>query len=161
MTKPKQRAYGIDIARLTSMFMVVLLHNLGRGGVLDWTLDSIRDLAFMAIENYAIVAVNVFALMSGYLSAGRPIKGRSIFSIWATACFWSTATALTGFALGQISKIELFASPFPVSTAEYWYLNSFLLLQLMVPFLNCAIESLTSCQLGLTSSALLLSLIHI
>ena len=51
MTKPKQRAYGIDIARLTSMFMVVLLHNLGRGGVLDWTLDSIRDLAYMAIEN--------------------------------------------------------------------------------------------------------------
>lgn len=157
MTKPKQRAYGIDIARLTSMFMVVLLHNLGRGGVLDWTLDSIRDLVYLAIENYAIVAVNVFALMSGYLSAGRPLKGRSIFSIWATACFWSTATALTGFALGQISKIELFTSPFPVSTAEYWYLNSFLLLQLMVPFLNCAIESLTSFQLGLASSALLIA----
>lgn len=50
MTKPKQRAYGIDIARLTSMFMVVLLHNLGRGGVLDWTLDSIRDLAYLQLK---------------------------------------------------------------------------------------------------------------
>lgn len=157
MTEPKQRAYGIDIARLTAMFMVVLLHNLGRGGVLDWTLDSIRDIAYLAIENYAIVAVNVFALISGYLSAGKPLKGRSIFSIWATACFWSTATALTGFALGQIGKVELLTSPFPVSTAEYWYLNSFLILQLMVPFLNCAIASLTSFQLGVSTLALLIA----
>lgn len=157
MTGPKERAYGIDIARLTAMFMVVLLHNLGRGGVLDWTIDSIRDLAFLGIENYAIIAVNVFALISGYLSAGKPLKARSIFSIWATACFWSTATALTGFALKQIGLTDLFKSPFPVSTAEYWYLNSFLLLQLMVPFLNCAIASLTSVQLGITTSGLLIA----
>lgn len=119
MTGPKERAYGIDIARLTAMFMVVLLHNLGRGGVLDWTIDSIKDLAFLGIENYAIIAVNVFALISGYLSAGKPLKARSIFSIWATACFWSIATALTGYTLGQISKTDLLTSPFPLSNAEY------------------------------------------
>lgn len=157
MTEPKQRAYGIDIARLAAMYMVVILHNLGRGGVLDWTLDSIRDLAYLSVENYAIIAVNVFAMISGYLSAGRPLKGRSIFSIWATACFWSAATALTGFALGQIGKFDLFVSLFPVSTAEYWYLNSFLLLQLMVPFLNCAIASITSFQLGILTLALLIA----
>lgn len=44
------RQYGIDIARLASMFMVVLLHNLLQGGVLDWTLDSMRDLLYMALE---------------------------------------------------------------------------------------------------------------
>lgn len=157
MKESKQRAYGIDIARLTAMFMVVLLHNLGQGGILDWTLDSARDLTYLGIENYAIVAVNVFALISGYLSAGKPLKARSIFSIWATACFWSTATGLTGFSLGQFSITDLLKSAFPVSTAEYWYLNSFLLLQLMVPFLNCAITSLTSVQLGIASSGLLIA----
>lgn len=126
-------------------------------GVLDWTIDSIKDLAFLGIENYAIIAVNVFALISGYLSAGKPLKARSIFSIWATACFWSIATALTGYTLGQISKTDLLTSPFPLSTAEYWYLNSFLLLQLMVPFLNCAIATLTSAQLGIATSCLLIA----
>lgn len=157
MSESKQRAYGIDIARLSAMFMVVLLHNLGRGGILDWTIDSIRDLAFLGIENYAIIAVNVFALISGYLSAGKPVKARHIFSIWATACFWSIATALTGFALGQVGKTDLLKSLFPITTAEYWYLNSFLLLQLMVPFLNCAIRSLTSVQLGIATSGLLIA----
>lgn len=157
MKKFKQRLYGIDIARLAAMFMVVTLHNLGQGCVLDWTIDSIRDCAYLALENYAIIAVNVFALISGYLSAGKPLKARSIFSIWTTACFWSVASALLGFALGQISVIDLLASPFPVSTAEYWYLNSYLLLQLLVPLLNCAIESLTASQLGITSATLLVA----
>lgn len=157
MKESKQRAYGIDIARLTAMFMVVLLHNLGRGGILDWTLDSVSDLAYLGIENYAIVAVNVFALISGYLSAGKPLKARSIFSIWATACFWSMTTGVTGFSLGQFSITDLLKSAFPVSTAEYWYLNCFLLLQLIVPFLNCAITSLTSVQLGIATSGLLIA----
>lgn len=155
MNKSKQRLYGIDVARLTAMFMVVVLHNLGRGGVLDWTIDSIRDYAYLALENYAIVAVNVFALISGYLSAGKPLRARSIFSVWGTACFWSVATALTGFALGQINENDLIASPFPVSTGEYWYLNSYLLLQLLIPILNCAIESLSAPQLGIVSGSLL------
>lgn len=87
MDKSKQRLYGIDIARLTAMFMVVVLHNHGRGGVLDWTIDSMRDCVYLALEYYAIVAVNVFALISGYLSAGKPLRTRSIFSVWSTACF--------------------------------------------------------------------------
>ena len=157
MDKSKQRLYGIDIARLTAMFMVVVLHNLGRGGVLDWTIDSMRDWVYLALENYAIVAVNVFALISGYLSAGKPLRARSIFSVWSTACFWSASTALVGFVLGQINENDLLVSPFPISTGEYWYLNSYLLLQLLIPVLNCGIKSFTASQLGIVSGSLLVA----
>ena len=157
MDKSKQRLYGIDIARLTAMFMVVVLHNLGRGGVLDWTIDSMKDWVYLALENYAIVAVNVFALISGYLSAGKPLRARSIFSVWSTACFWSVSTALVGFVLGQINENDLLVSPFPISTGEYWYLNSYLLLQLLIPVLNCGIKSFTASQLGIVSGSLLVA----
>ena len=157
MDKSKQRLYGIDIARLTAMFMVVVLHNLGRGGVLDWTIDSMRDWVYLALENYAIVAVNLFALISGYLSAGKPLRARSIFSVWSTACFWSVSTALVGFVLGQINENDLLVSPFPISTGEYWYLNSYLLLQLLIPILNCGIKSFTASQLGIVSGSLLVA----
>lgn len=100
MNKSKQRLYGIDIARLTAMFMVVVLHNLGRGGVLDWTMDSIGDAIYLALENYAIVAVNVFALISGYLSAGKPPRARSIFSVWGTACFLVRSHCASGIRSG-------------------------------------------------------------
>lgn len=63
------RQYGIDIARLASMFMVVLLHNLLQGGVLDWTLDSMRDLLYMTLENCSIIAVNIFARIAGIMES--------------------------------------------------------------------------------------------
>lgn len=47
----ESRQYGIDIARLSAMFMVVLLHNLLQGGILDWTLDSAKDLMYMTLDN--------------------------------------------------------------------------------------------------------------
>ena len=56
---------------------------------------------------------------------------------------------------GQINKNDLISSPFPVSTGEYWYLNSYLLLQLLAPILNCAVESLSAPHLGVLSGSLL------
>lgn len=53
------------------MFMVVLLHNLGRGGVLDWSLATRGELIYACLNNAASVAVNVFAIISGYLAVGR------------------------------------------------------------------------------------------
>ena len=94
------RNYGVDIARLTSMFMVVLLHNLGQGGLLDWTFASPRSFVYVTIENFAIVAVNVFALISGYLSSGRPITPRRALSLWGCAFFWSGLLAFVGLAGG-------------------------------------------------------------
>lgn len=95
-----KRNYGIDIARLTCMFMVVLLHNLWQGGVLDWSLSTPRSLVYVTLENYAIVAVNVFALISGYISSGRSMKPRRALDLWASAFFWSGTLALVGLAGG-------------------------------------------------------------
>ena len=62
MKKIKQRLYGIDIARLAAMFMVVTLHNLDQGCVLDWTIDSIRDCAYLTLENCAIESLTASQL---------------------------------------------------------------------------------------------------
>ena len=69
------------------MYMVVLLHNLGSGGLLDWTLCSTRSLAYLTLENYAIVAVNIFALIGGYVAPGKLINPSRLFDLWFTAFF--------------------------------------------------------------------------
>lgn len=81
------RNYGIDLARLVSMLMVVTLHNLGHGGALDWTLDSRNHIVYAALENYSIIAVNVFALISGYLSCGKQPDYKRSLSLWGDAIF--------------------------------------------------------------------------
>lgn len=101
------RNYGIDAARLVSMLMVVILHNLGHGGVLDWTLDSRNDIVYAAIENYSIIAVNIFALISGYLSCGKQPNYKRSPSLWGDAIFWSGAMALVGYIRGDIGGVLL------------------------------------------------------
>lgn len=150
-----ERNYGIDVARLVSMFLVVLLHNLGHGGILDWTFDSKRDIAYAVIENYSIIAVNVFALISGYLSGGKRVKIRHVLSLWGAAVFWSFTTTIIGLARGDFGPEAVVESLFPVLTHEYWYLNSFLILQLFSPLLSSALKTLEQRRVFASAFALL------
>lgn len=138
------RQYGIDVARLSAMFMVVLLHNLLQGGVLDWTLDSTKDLMYMTLENYAIIAVNVFALISGYLGVGKAFRPTKLIRLWVAAFTWSAASAIFGLCIGTQVDSWFYWSFFPVLGQSYWYFNSFILLELFVPILNAAVEKLKS-----------------
>ena len=131
-----ERNYGIDIARLTCMFMVVLLHNLNQGGLLDWTFSSPRSFAYITLENYARVAVNVFALISGYLSSGRPITFRRALGLWGCAFFWSGSLALVGLAGGAEPGVWAIRAFFPLLGNLYWYLSAFFLLQILICFVG-------------------------
>ena len=64
--KMKKRNYGIDLLRLVAMYMIVILHVLGNGGVLEATNGLKNSLAwFMEIGSYC--AVNCYAIISGYV----------------------------------------------------------------------------------------------
>ena len=138
----KKRCYGVDIARMLSMFMVVLLHNLNQGGVLDWEVSSGRALVYLTLENYAIVAVNVFSLISGYLSVGHAVKPSRMFDLWFAAFFWSVFTSIVGIATGVEPDGWFVSCLFPVCNVKYWYLDAFLTMQLFLPFINGGIERL-------------------
>ena len=153
----RQREYGLDIARLASMFMVVLLHNLGRGGVLDWSLATRGELIYACLNNAASVAVNVFAIISGYLAVGRKTNWRKVLGLWETAVFWSVSTALVGLLGGAEPGPWLYRAFFPVLTSRYWYLSSYLVMQLLLPFVCEGIERLESRRIGRLSVLLVIA----
>ena len=63
-----KRNYGIDLLRMILMLMVVILHVLGHGGVLDATTPlSAKYCVSWLIESFAYCAVNCYALISGYV----------------------------------------------------------------------------------------------
>lgn len=152
----RQREYGLDIARLASMFMVVLLHNLGRGGVLDWSLATRGELIYACLNNAASVAVNVFAIISGYLAVGKKTNWRKVFGLWGIAVFWSVSTALVGLLGGTEPGPWLYRAFFPVLTSRYWYLSSYLVMQLLLPFVCEGIERLEPRRTGRLSVLLVI-----
>ena len=137
------------------MYMVVLLHNLGSGGLLDWTLCSTRSLAYLTIENYAIVAVNIFALISGYVASGKLIKPTRLFDLWFTAFFWSSTMALVGLAKGATPGVWTVRAFFPLLGNVYWYLSAYIVLQLFVPILDAGTRRLGAGNTLLLSAVLI------
>ena len=65
----EKRNYGIDFLRIYSMFLVVLLHSLGQGGLLQNLSITDKQYSFVwLLEIFAYCAVNIFGLISGYVS---------------------------------------------------------------------------------------------
>lgn len=61
-----KRNYGIDLLRLVSMFLIVVLHSLSRGALVGVAPFNIHYEAGFLIEALTYCAVNCFALISGY-----------------------------------------------------------------------------------------------
>lgn len=109
----------------------------------------------MILENCSIIAVNVFALISGYLGVGRKVHVRKLVGLWVAAFTWSAGMAIVGLTRGAQIGLWLYRSFFPVLANDYWYFNSFLALQLFVPILNAGISVIGNVATLLLSLGLL------
>lgn len=64
--KGTRRNYGIDALRLFSMLLVVTLHVLGHGGVLENLVGKKYAVCWL-LECFSFCAVNCYGIISGYV----------------------------------------------------------------------------------------------
>lgn len=139
-----KRNFGIDIARIMSMFMVVALHNLNQGGVLKNTTSVIGFLSAYELFNLAIVAVNVFALITGYVYSGKGIKLKRVVGLYLEVLFISVFSLVVYIPFfGLPNNVDVIKSIFPLLTGTYWYYNAYIGLVLIEPVLRIGVNSLT------------------
>jgi surface polysaccharide O-acyltransferase-like enzyme len=144
-----KREYGIDLLRLVSMFMVVLLHVLGHGGFLSQIVtNSVNYNGVWFLEIAAYCAANVFAMITGYLMVQSKFKAERILGIWFQTFFYSFGISLVFFIVAPltIGKTGLLMSLFPILTNQYWYVTSYFGLFFCIPALNWVISKLTKRQ---------------
>lgn len=140
--KKDNRIYGADIARIIAMLMVVVLHNLLNGGILKSNNVQLSNLTYWLIENLMIVAVNVFAMISGFLLVNSQFKWKRILGLWRTVFFWSAIPTLAlMLVFKNINVTYLVKSFFPVLFKQYWYFNGYIVLFIVMPFLNVGFRS--------------------
>ena len=139
-----KRNYGIDLLRMVLMFMVVLLHVLGHGGVLDATEQlTLRYSASWLLETLGFCSVNCYAIISGYVYYNRKYRLSSFAQIWLQALIYSLGIAICVW----ISKPECFSIGdlidyvLPVSTGRYWYFTAYAGLFVLIPFLNAGVNA--------------------
>ena len=145
----RERNYGIDLFRIISMFMIVMLHVLNHGGFLSLAgLDTFKGSALMSLEVICFCSVNCFALVSGYVGFGSKHKSKGIINLCLQVLFYCFAFTLV-YILGKlyldesISKSFILFSLFPTLFQRYWYFSAYFCLFFFMPLLDFIVEKVS------------------
>lgn len=154
---------GIDCLKIFAMLMVVTLHMLNFGGILqNVRVFSVNYELSWAIEAMCYCAVNVYVMITGYVYAGREIRLSRFFMLWLTVFFYSVGVTWTLKLLGNpTGSLELASSFFPILRKQYWFFNCYAALFLFIPVLNLIVKNKQLLQYYLIISILLFSILPV
>lgn len=140
-----KRNYGIDALRILSMFMIVVLHILGQGGILgNVKVGTTQYAVAWFLESMAYCAVNCYALISGYVGIKTKFRYSRILVLWLQVIFYTILITLA-FAVvlpGSVTAGVWKNTFFPIITNQYWYLTAYFGMFILIPLMNTAINNL-------------------
>lgn len=144
--REEKRQRGLDLLRVVSMFLVVILHLLGRGGVLAAApYGSGAYQAAWLLECGAYCAVDCYGLLSGYLLCRSRCRSEGLVRLWLQVLFWSAGlTALFALVWEPVSGKRFLLSCLPVVTEQYWYFTAYFGVYALAPFFNRLIAHLSA-----------------
>lgn len=158
----QKRNYGIDLLRLVSMFYVVLLHVLGKGGVLKAAeLGTAQYNLVWFLELWAYGAVNIFGIISGYVGYSdkeKKFNYANYITMWLQVVSYGVAASLLFYFLDPelVTRKEFFKMFFPVTNDLYWYFSAYTGLIFLIPLLNAGVRSGSREALGKMFIAIIL-----
>lgn len=146
----REKNYGIDALRVLAMFMVTILHILTQGGILNASgrFTSQYEAGWL-LQTMAFCAVNVYALISGYVWVYAKYRYRNLIELWLQVIFYTILiTTLYGVLVpSSVSAMEWIKAIFPAMFNQYWYFSSYVALFLFIPLLNMILEKMEKRQL--------------
>lgn len=127
-TNQKYRQSNIELCRLVSIFLVVLVHsNFAWTGYPANELNS--HIVRFLIQSFSIVGVNVFILITGYF--GTIIKPKNIVNLCFICFYCACCKCLYGVLTHNFNLKDLF-----FISKSNWYIVSYLGLLLFTPLLK-------------------------
>ena len=144
--KSAVRNYGIDLLRIAAMFMVLLLHVLGQGGILKNLVStppeflSKYSMAWL-LETASYCSVNCYAIITGYNYYGIKVKWNKIVDLWLQVIFYSLGITILFLVSGKgVNSSIWFKSLFPVTSSCYWYVTAYFGMFIFIPMMNIFLE---------------------
>lgn len=140
-----KRNVSVDIFRAIIMFMIVLGHSLVHGQILEKVeLFTPAYYASYSLMFFLNVHVNCFVIMSGYFGHKKKFSCAKWMKLWSECFFWSVTLFFVVSNLSEEGIVlkELVKSLMPFTQDRYWFMTTYLLMYLLTPVLNNAIDAL-------------------
>jgi surface polysaccharide O-acyltransferase-like enzyme len=127
------------------MAAVVVLHLLGRGGVLAAAVPFTAHYGLTwFFESAAYCAVDAYALLTGYLLVRSRCRPGSLIGLWLQVfCYSAGITVLFTLFFEPISPLRLLQACLPVTFTQYWYFTAYFAVYCLAPFFNRLIGALS------------------
>ena len=156
ITKKTARNSVTELLRILCMLMIIAGHYYAHGiayAVTPLTPEtySLKILALQLVSFGADIANDLFIIITGYYMINSAMKGSRILKLFGTAIFYAAAIALTFHLLGlKVLSAEKFLEfIFPFGPGENWFITCYLLLCLLVPYLNQFLKNLEQKQFAI------------
>ena len=146
--KKPERNYGIDLFRIVSMIMVLVLHVLGQGHAIYAEVFSSNFYTGWFLETAAYGAVNCFGLISGYVGYKAKHKYANILYINLQV----TILLLISISIYKIRYPEevvnkdFLKAALPFAHYVLWYYLAYFCMFFFIPFMNILIKNVTRNQ---------------
>ncbi len=155
------RASNMELLRIVSMLLVVLVHVDGASLGLPFINGNLSDLTArdcwrLAVESISIIGVNCFTLISGYF--GIKLRWKGIASFFFQCVFYSVLIAsFAPLLLGKAFSWTIWGESWLVlSHTDLWYVPAYFCLMLLSPFLNAGVDRLSFRQFTVILSVFIL-----
>lgn len=150
-----KRMANLELLRCVAMMMVVVLHFLGKGGLLpELTEKSLGacGVAAWTLETLSIAAVNIYMFISGYFLSGSAFKLSRLVQLYLQVWVYSVGLGLLGALTGVLAETAfdthyILTLIFPVSMGHYWFMTAYVFLYLLLPFVGMAVRQMSKRQL--------------
>ena len=138
-----QRNWSIDLGRIAAMLMVLILHINLFGGFLSIKDHSLYYFCILFYEHIAIIAVNVFVIISAWFLCDKNITISKVVYLFVPIIFWSILLGIVTHFLGvEITKKDIFLQ-IPVIGSSYSFVTGYLVMFVLSPYTNVLINNLT------------------
>lgn len=140
----KERNYGIDLLRITAMYMIVIVHMINHSGILEK--DAFCPIKIINIFLYTIVfcSVNCYALISGYVGYREKFSYNfsAYINLWFQVVFYGVFVLfilkITGII--PVSFKSLIEALLPVTRNQYWYFTAYTGVFLLAPLVHMLVK---------------------
>lgn len=142
-----KRHTGLDLMRILAMFFVAGLHFFLNTGFYEQVVAGPRMYIMVVLRNAFMVCVPLFLILSGMVMGDKKPTWGYFLGIIKVITIYLLASLCCGgykmFVTRELNLRELVYGIFTYQTASYgWYIEMYLGLFLLVPFLNMAYDAM-------------------
>lgn len=133
----KKRMAEIELLRIVSMLMIVLIHLLTKTSLLN-ELQLSQPVYYVSWFLYGIcmTGVNCYILISGYFGDRTEFKLEKLFQLYFQVWFYSVVISLVMWGIGVERASGWREVLLPITNREYWFATVYIGLYCLIPFLN-------------------------